>query len=43
MIMPAGLRPPLVVALARPVDSIPGADALPGGTLYEPKSDGFLH
>lgn len=37
MIIPAGLRPPLEVALARPVNSIPGADALSGGTLYEPK------
>ncbi|AMG85044.1 ATP-dependent DNA ligase [Microbacterium sp. PAMC 28756] len=39
--MPAGLRPPLGVALARPVETVPAADALPGGARYEPKWDGF--
>ncbi|EMY33575.1 ATP dependent DNA ligase [Arthrobacter crystallopoietes BAB-32] len=39
--MPADLRPPVAVALARGVDAIPKADALPGGCRYEPKWDGF--
>ncbi|ARJ07671.1 ATP-dependent DNA ligase [Cnuibacter physcomitrellae] len=38
--LPAGLRPP-EVALARLADTIPGPGALPGGSLYEPKWDGF--
>ncbi|MCC3274352.1 MULTISPECIES: ATP-dependent DNA ligase [unclassified Arthrobacter] len=29
------------LALARPVDRLPGPGALPGGCLYEPKWDGF--
>ena len=41
MPLPAGLRPPLSVALARPVETVPAADALPGGARYEPKWDGF--
>lgn len=41
MPLPAGLRPPLGVALARPVETVPAADALPGGARYEPKWDGF--
>lgn len=35
------LRPPLSVALARPVKSIPAPGSLPGGVMYEPKWDGF--
>ncbi len=34
-------RPPLELALARPVKDIPSPGALPGGCLYEPKWDGF--
>lgn len=36
-------QPPFEVALARAVDRIPESSALPGGALYEPKWDGFLH
>jgi hypothetical protein len=39
--LPAALRPPVALALAKAVESIPRADALPGGCLYEPKWDGF--
>src|SRR3954447_23515632 len=35
------LRPPVEVMLARPVDSVPAAHALPGGVLYEQKWDGY--
>lgn len=38
--LPAGLCPP-EVALARLADTIPRPDALLGGSLYEPKWDGF--
>jgi ATP-dependent DNA ligase len=38
---PAGLRPPVSLALAKAVSGIPATDALPGGCLYEPKWDGF--
>jgi hypothetical protein len=39
---PAGLRPPVSLALAKPVSEIPATDALPGGCLFEPpKWDGF--
>ncbi|WP_336645045.1 ATP-dependent DNA ligase [Microbacterium sp. USHLN186] len=38
--MPAGLQPPLSVALARPA-SLSSANSLPGGPVYEPKWDGF--
>jgi hypothetical protein len=31
------------VALAQAVSAIPRPDALPGGCLYEPKWDGYLH
>ena len=41
MALPAELRPPIEVALARPVATIPAPDAMPGGCLYEPKWDGF--
>lgn len=38
---PYALRPPVPLALAKPVEAIPGPDALPGGCVYEPKWDGF--
>lgn len=37
----AALRPPVSLALAKSSDSVPGEGALPGGSLYEPKWDGF--
>lgn len=37
----SSLAPPLPLALARSVESIPAAGALPGGCVYEPKWDGF--
>ncbi len=39
--MPAALRPPVELALAKAVESIPRAGALPGGNVYEMKWDGF--
>lgn len=39
--LPPGLRPPLLLAAAKAVSKIPVAGALPGGSLYEPKWDGF--
>lgn len=39
--VPLALRPPVELALAKVVESIPGADALPGGSVYEMKWDGF--
>ncbi|WP_454857567.1 ATP-dependent DNA ligase [Promicromonospora soli] len=41
MELPPGLAGPVQVALARPVEQIPHAGALPGGARYEPKWDGF--
>lgn len=38
---PYALRPPVPLALAKPVESIPPKAALPGGCVYEPKWDGF--
>lgn len=38
--MPGIPRPP-VVALAKAVETIPPPGALPGGSIYEPKFDGF--
>src|SRR3954463_14344665 len=35
------LRPPVEVMLARAVDTVPGAHALPGGVQYEQKWDGY--
>jgi ATP-dependent DNA ligase len=35
------LRGPVEVALARAVDIVPGPNALPGGTVWEPKLDGY--
>lgn len=39
--IPVGLHPPLALALAKAVERIPEAGALPGPLLYEPKWDGF--
>ncbi|WP_406046975.1 hypothetical protein [Kribbella sp. NBC_00889] len=39
----AGLAGPVDVALARSVDQIPAPHALPGGSRYEVKWDGYLH
>lgn len=39
--LPAGLVPPLKVALARAVARMPRAGALPGSLSYEPKWDGY--
>jgi len=39
--LPPGLTGPVQVALARAVERIPPAEALPGGSRYEPKWDGF--
>lgn len=39
--LPRGLKPPVRLALARAVATIPTPAALPGGCLYEPKWDGY--
>lgn len=39
--LPEQLRRPFKVALAKAVERMPGEEALPGGTVYEPKWDGF--
>jgi ATP-dependent DNA ligase len=39
--IPAALHPPVSLALAKAVERIPEAGALPGVLLYEPKWDGF--
>jgi ATP-dependent DNA ligase len=39
--LPPELRGPVEVELARAVDAIPGPHALPGGTVWEPKLDGY--
>ncbi|MHC6220571.1 hypothetical protein [Arthrobacter sp. MMS24-S77] len=41
--VPAALRPPVALALAKAVESIPHENALSGGSVYEMKWDGFLH
>ncbi|MEV4267801.1 hypothetical protein [Kribbella sp. NPDC049584] len=41
--VPADLAGPVEVALARSVNEIPGPHALPGGSPYEVKWDGYLH
>ncbi len=41
--IPVGLHPPVALALAKAVERIPDAGALPGPLLFEPKWDGFLH
>lgn len=38
--LPAGLVPPVSLALAKAVETVPAAGALPGGCLYEMKWDG---
>ncbi|MFC9335803.1 hypothetical protein [Arthrobacter sp. NPDC057009] len=39
--LPAGLAPPVKVALAKVVTKMPRAR--PGNLLYEPKWDGYIH
>lgn len=39
--LPAQVRGPVVLALARAEEAIPGAGSMPGGAWYEPKWDGF--
>ncbi|HEY4630960.1 MAG TPA: ATP-dependent DNA ligase [Blastococcus sp.] len=39
--LPPELSGPVAVELAKPVRAIPGATALPGGCVYEPKWDGY--
>ena len=41
--LPPDLRGPVAVELARAVDTIPGPGVLAGGTVWEPKLDGYLH
>jgi hypothetical protein len=41
--IPADLTGPVEVALARSVEQIPDPHALPGGSRYEVKWDGYLH
>ncbi|MFI7067333.1 hypothetical protein ACIBL3_40510 [Kribbella sp. NPDC050124] len=41
--LPPDLVGPVELALARAVDAIPGETALPGGSRYEPRWDGYLH
>lgn len=41
--IPPDLAGPVEVALARSVGEIPGPHALPGGSRYEVKWDGYLH
>jgi len=39
--VPPSFHPPVSLALAKAVDSIPAEAALPGGARYEPKWDGY--
>lgn len=39
--VPATLRSPVPLALAKAVDSVPAEAAMPGGSVYEPKWDGY--
>jgi ATP-dependent DNA ligase len=39
--VPPALRPPVSLALAKAVETVPAEGALPGGCLYEPKWDGY--
>lgn len=41
--LPPDLAGPVDLELAKAVDTIPGENALPGGSRYEPKWDGFIH
>ncbi|MBB6566684.1 hypothetical protein [Kribbella sandramycini] len=38
-----GLTGPVAFELAWAVEEVPGERALPGGSRYEPKWDGYLH
>ena len=40
-LIPPDLRGPVEVQLARAVEAIPSSNALPGGTVWEPKLDGY--
>jgi len=40
--LPPALRPPVSLALAKAVESVPAEGALTGGCLYEPKWDGYF-
>lgn len=39
--LPPGLQPPISLAMAKAVPRIPSVTALPGGSVYEPKWDGY--
>lgn len=39
--LPGGMGPPVPLAMAKAVSKLPAATALPGGSIYEPKWDGF--
>lgn len=41
--IPEDLHPPVELALAKAIRAVPTEGALPGGCLYEPKWDGYLH
>jgi hypothetical protein len=41
--LPPGLAGRVDVELARAVEHIPAPNALSGGTVWEPKPDGYLH
>ena len=41
--LPPELRGPMAVMLARATVHVPDPGALRGGTVYEPKWDGYLH
>jgi hypothetical protein len=41
--IPHDLIGPIEVALARSIEQIPEPHALPGGSRYEVKWDGYLH
>ena len=40
--LPVGLAGPVGFELAQPMEALPGEKALPGGSRYEPKWDGYL-
>ncbi|WP_432945718.1 hypothetical protein ACQPXM_06310 [Kribbella sp. CA-253562] len=41
--LPAELVGPVDVELAKMIETIPGESALPGGSRYDVKWDGYLH
>jgi hypothetical protein len=41
--LPPGLAGPVQLELARAEERMPGVHALPGGSRYESKWDGYLH